>query len=536
MAQSMGVEKALAGGQRALYAVGERVSGTAGLREVLEETLRRVIDLLRADAGAIFVVEEAARELVLSASLGLSERFAAQEARLPIGTCMCGLSVEGADTLYVVEDVRVEPRCVIGNCIEDGFRSLLCLPLRAGGKVWGLLRLHGRKVGAFNRQRSSLLVFVGSQLGLAIQRTRLQEEIDQLLRRVEAERATLDSLMRSLVDGLVLVDADGQVAYWNPSAERYLGLSADVALGQRLEAILAHLCTIMQDPAEKLHDLRRALTDVASCPQVEFMVTSPAPRTLQARFLPVEGRHGLGIVLRDVTAERQLDEMKSQLLSTVSHELRTPLASIKGFATTLLRDDVQWEPAAQREFLQIIDQESDRLGELIANLLEMSRIDAGALRIDRSWITLQETVEEAVTEMRLRSEAHQFTLDLPANLPRVCADTRRIRQVLHNLLENAIKYSPSGEIRVSARSGANEIIVSVSDQGEGIPPDQLSRVFERFYRIGSPATRRAGGTGLGLSICKGIVEAHGGRIWAESTLGKGSTFHFSLPIEHGCAQ
>ncbi len=531
MAQSMGVEKALAGGQRALYAVGERVSGTAGLREVLEETLRRVIDLLRADAGAIFVVEEAARELVLSASLGLSERFAAQEARLPIGTCMCGLSVEGADTLYVVEDVRVEPRCVIGNCIEDGFRSLLCLPLRAGGKVWGLLRLHGRKVGAFNRQRSSLLVFVGSQLGLAIQRTRLQEEIDQLLRRVEAERATLDSLMRSLVDGLVLVDADGQVAYWNPSAERYLGLSADVALGQRLEAILAHLCTIMQDPAEKLHDLRRALTDVASCPQVEFMVTSPAPRTLQARFLPVEGRHGLGIVLRDVTAERQLDEMKSQLLSTVSHELRTPLASIKGFATTLLRDDVQWEPAAQREFLQIIDQEADRLSELIDNLLAMSRLEAGVLRMDLGRVELAPLISEVVAGMELRARGHTLAADVPADLPEVWADDRRVRQVLHNLIDNALKYSSGGEVVVRARHEGDAVQVSVCDQGMGIPSDQLTRIFERFYQVEGAGKRRAGGAGLGLSICKGIVEAHGGRIWAESTPGLGSTFHFTLPVQ-----
>jgi len=517
--------------QGTLYAVGERVSGTTGLRELLEETLRRVIDLLHADGGAIFVADERTRALVLMSAQGLSERFVAEEAQLPIGTCMCGLSVEGADTLYVVEDARVEPRCLIGNCMEDGFRSLLCLPLRAGGKVWGLLRLHGRQVGAFDRHESGLLAFIGSQLGLAIQRARLQEEIDRLLGRVEAERATLDSLMRSLVDGLVLIDGEGRVAYWNPSAERYLGLAAEAVLGKGTEAIDAHLRAIVREPAQKLEELRQALAQVASCPQIEFQVTAPAPRALQARFFPIEGRQGLGIALRDVTAERHLDEMKSQLLSTVSHELRTPLASIKGFASTLLRDDVQWEPAAQREFLQIIDQEADRLSELIANLLAMSRLEAGVLRMDFERVALPPLVEQVLAEMQPRVRGHTLSADVPADLPEVWADERRVRQVLHNLIENALKYSGSGEVAVRARREGEVVHLSVSDQGIGIRADQLERIFERFYQVDGAATRRAGGVGLGLSICKGIVEAHGGRIWVESTPGAGSTFHFTLPID-----
>lgn len=517
--------------QGTLYAVGERVSGTAGLHELLEETLRRVIDLLHADGGAIFVVDERTRALVLASTQGLSERFVAQEAELPLGTCLCGLSVEGSDTLYVVEDARAEPRCVIGNCMEDGFFSLLCLPLRAGGKVWGLLRLHGRQVGAFDRHESALLAFIGSQLGLAVQRARLQEEIDRLLGRVEAERATLDSLMRSLVDGLVLIDSEGRVAYWNRSAERYLGLPAEAVLGRGVEAIDAQLRSIVQEPVQKLEELRRALGQVASCPQIEFQVTAPVPRTLQARLFPIEGRQGLGIALRDVTAERRLDEMKNQLLSTVSHELRTPLASIKGFASTLLRDDVQWDAATQREFLQIIDQEADRLGELIANLLAMSRLEAGVLRMDFERLALPSLVREVLAEMQPRAPGHTLAADVPAGLPEVWADGRRIRQVLHNLVENALKYSSGGEIAVRVRREGPMVHVSVSDQGIGIAPDQLARIFERFYQVDGAATRRAGGVGLGLSICKGIVEAHGGHIWAESTPGVGSTFHFTLPIE-----
>lgn len=512
-----------------MHALGEQVSGPSALNDLLHDTLRRVIDLLRADAGAVFVADE--RELVLAGAQGLSERCVAQEARLPIGTCMCGYSVEAGESLYLVEDTRREPRCVLGNCIEDGYRSLLCLPLRASGRVWGLLRLHGRAPGAFDRREAGLLAFIGSQLGLAIQRVRLQEEIGQLLERMEDERATLDSLVRSLVDGLVLIDDQGRIAYWNPSAERYLGLEAAAVLGRGPEALDAHLRTVVQDPAQGLKELQQALADVASCPQVEFQVTAPARRTLQARLFPIQGRQGLGIVLRDVTGERYIDEMKTQLLSTVSHELRTPLASIKGFASTLLREDVQWDAATQREFLQIIDQEADRLSELIANLLAMSRIEAGVLRMDPARVALPPLIGELLAELQPRAQGRTLLADVPEDLPEVWADGRRVRQVLHNLVENALKYSTGGEIAVRARVEGPNVLVSVSDQGLGIAPEQLAHIFERFYQVDGAATRRAGGAGLGLSICKGLVEAQGGRIWAESRLGVGSIFHFTLPIE-----
>ncbi len=513
-----------------LYESGQQDTGPS-LTQLLADTLAQVIALLQADAGAIFVADANARELVLASYQGLSAEFAAKEARLPIGTCMCGHTVEAEDSLFLIEDVTRDARCVIGSCVQDGFLSLLCLPLRAGQRVWGLLRLHGRRRSAFDPREARFLAFISSQLGLAIQRLRLQEQIARLFQQIAEERATLASLVRSLIDALIVVDDKGCIAYWNPSAERYLGLEAAAVVGQPLAAVDRHLAGVVQDPAQVLEQLRQAIRDIAGFPQVEFQLLAPAPRTLQARFFPVQAHRGYGIVLRDVTAERHLDDIKSQLLSTVSHELRTPLASIKGFATTLLRNDVQWDAATRREFLQIIDQESDRLGELIANLLEMSRIEAGVLRIDCDWLDLPALIAEAVDEMRLRTTSHTFVVDVPPDLPRVYADTRRIRQVLHNLLENAIKYSPTGEIRASAREQRREITISVSDQGIGIAPGNLERIFERFFQVDAAATRRAGGTGLGLSICKGIVEAHGGRIWAESTPGQGSTFHFTLPID-----
>jgi signal transduction histidine kinase len=223
--------------------------------------------------------------------------------------------------------------------------------------------------------------------------------------------------------------------------------------------------------------------------------------------------------------------MKSQLLATVSHELRTPLSSIKGFATTLLRQDVQWDEATQREFLRIIEEESNRLEELIDNLLDMSQVEAGALRIRLQPVQLRQVVREAVEQAKRQTELHWFVVDLPGELPRVWADPRRIRQVLNNLLDNAIKYSPGGgQITITCEVESIGVTVSIADQGEGIPPEYLERVFDRFFQLDGANTRKAGGSGLGLAIVKGIIEAHRGTIWAESTLGQGSVFRFTLPV------
>jgi signal transduction histidine kinase/HAMP domain-containing protein len=232
-----------------------------------------------------------------------------------------------------------------------------------------------------------------------------------------------------------------------------------------------------------------------------------------------------------VQALRELDRLKSELLSTVSHELRTPLASIKGYAGTLLRDDVEWDNDTRREFLQIIDEESDRLGELIEDLLQMSQIEAGILRVDPTPMKLPRMVQRVVKKARSSASSHHLSVAFSADFPEVRADPRRTEQVLRNLVENAIKYSPDGgTVTVRGDVQGREALISVSDEGIGIAPEDLARVFDRFYRADGQAVRRAGGTGLGLSICQGIVQMHGGRIWAESTPGAGSTFFFTLPL------
>ncbi len=233
---------------------------------------------------------------------------------------------------------------------------------------------------------------------------------------------------------------------------------------------------------------------------------------------------------RKVEALRELDRMKSELLSTVSHELRTPLASIKGYATTLLTHEAKLGRADRREFLEIIDSESDRLRELIENLLEASRLEAGMLRIDRAPARLEPVAQEVLRKLALSSATHELLLDWPEDHD-VQADTRRLYQVMQNLVSNAMKYSPNGgRITLSGAFSPRELTVSIADEGVGLPARELDRIFDRFHRVGGEVSRRVGGTGLGLAICRGLVEAHGGRIWAESDgEGQGSTFSFTLP-------
>jgi signal transduction histidine kinase len=235
---------------------------------------------------------------------------------------------------------------------------------------------------------------------------------------------------------------------------------------------------------------------------------------------------------RKVAALKELDRMKTELLSTVSHELRTPLGSIKGYATTLLTHGSKLKKDEQREFLEIIDSEADRLRELIENLLDLSRLEAGVLRIDREPARLGSIARDVLRKVQLSTPNHQFVLEWPVEDPLVSADARRIYQVVQNLLTNAVKYSPDGGcISLSARCERRDLVVSVADQGLGMPTTELDKIFDRFHRVHSEMSRVISGTGLGLAICKGLVEAHGGRIWAESEgEGKGSTFNFTLAL------
>lgn len=233
-----------------------------------------------------------------------------------------------------------------------------------------------------------------------------------------------------------------------------------------------------------------------------------------------------------VGALREADRLKTELLANVSHDLRTPLTSIKGYTTTILRHYDRLGDEEKRDFLHEIELASDRLTELIENLLQLSRLEAGGFHIQKEPVAIATMASNAIEDLEQKASTHHFVIHFQESLPLVDADSRRIRQVLDNLLSNAVKYSPEDtEVSVDCKANDNELVVRVRDQGVGISPEELGKIFDRFYQASSGASKRGGGVGLGLAICKGIIEAHGGRIWAESVLDHGSTFTFTLPLE-----
>jgi len=236
--------------------------------------------------------------------------------------------------------------------------------------------------------------------------------------------------------------------------------------------------------------------------------------------------------LQATQALEEANRLKAELISTLAHEMRTPLTSIKGYSTALLMEETTFDLETQKEFLQIIDEECDILQNLIQDLLESSIIDAGLLRLEPQPVRLPRLAQRATDDVARRNQQHRLLIDFPDNFPIVDADPYRIEQVLRNLLDNAVKYSPQGGlIVVRGEICEDEVIVSVADQGVGIAPEHLNRLFEKFFRIKSALGRHVVGSGLGLPIARTIVESHRGRIWAESHLGQGSTFYFTLPLE-----
>jgi two-component system, OmpR family, sensor histidine kinase KdpD len=228
---------------------------------------------------------------------------------------------------------------------------------------------------------------------------------------------------------------------------------------------------------------------------------------------------------------RRTDTLRAALLSSVSHDLRTPLSSIKAAASSLLQEDVQWDEDARRGFAHTIEREADRLNRLVGNLLDMSRIEAGALKPEKEWYELPALIQDVLGHLQPLLHGRAVQTSLPDDLPPVKMDYLQIDQVLTNLLENAVRYTPTGSpIEISAEAQDGQLLVSVADRGPGIPPEELERIFDKFYRVRT-LQRDTSGSGLGLAVCRGLVEAHGGRIWAENREGGGALFRFTLPLK-----
>src|SRR5450759_1143564 len=449
------------------------------------------------------------------------------------------------------------------------------------------------KGGARSSERTFPLTIGDTVLGCRIARYAGQEERGvvvtirddtDLVR--QQERA--EAILSSTGDGLIVFSPDSIVTYMNPAAADMLGLKPAKTIGKHSSpaAMLglepgdladAIPCWVKKDcsridcPQYGSEDLRCWLASGTFCDGTEPMVfkakqkicescdvyttnlsaveapgmeppnqvvlSKPEHRIVNTRTNPVIDSHGhfVGSVvnLHDVTAEYEIMQMKNEFVSTVSHELRTPMTSIKGYVDLILDGDAGEVNEIQREFLQIVKENSDRLVELINDMLDVSRIESGRVHLKIVPLSMLDAVEGAIDSFRAVLEQTGRTIDVQVtgSLPRVAGDRDRVGQVLINFISNALKYSPGGgTVTIKARHTGDMVAISVSDQGIGINREDQKNLFTKFYRVDSTLTREIGGTGLGLSICKSIIELPGGKVSVRSKTGEGSTFTFTLPV------
>jgi len=356
----------------------------------------------------------------------------------------------------------------------------------------------------------------------------------QLYREVVEEKEELQHTIESLYAGLVMVNKYERITQMNASARRIFGVkNGENVIGKPFKEVI-NIDKVRELFENALYNRDEQAAEISVKDQ-----ESEAERIFQVQAAIVRGDDdndliGAVAIFNDITEIRNVERMKTAFVSTVSHELRTPLTSIKGFVSTLLQDtEGYYDRETQREFLQIIDTETDRLKRLIDDLLNVSRIESGrALQLNPKPIDLPSLAERVATIQRSYTNKHQIILDFPEDFPTIVADEDKIDQILTNLINNAIKYSPrGGEVRVKGVPEGETVLISVSDQGIGIPKEHLHKIFERFHRVDNRDTREAGGTGIGLFLVKHLVERHGGTIWVESEEGKGSTFYFRLPLQ-----
>jgi signal transduction histidine kinase/GAF domain-containing protein len=403
--------------------------------------------------------------------------------------------------------------------------TCLSVPLVARDRPIGSLDVHRDEVRHFGPDDVRLMQIVASQAAVAIENARLYGAIAH-------ERRLLAATVQGMRDGLILEDASGRVLYVNEVAGSLLGCGVEELHGMNMADVYRRLAGRAVDGQELEAQLVATARRHDSQGTLDLCLDNTQQTDLRVGITPTaRDEAGPGWYLhlwRDVRWERAADRAKSVLLSTVSHELHTPLTNIKGFVTSLLSEDVTWDATTQRDFLREVDAETDHLSGLVDNLLDMSRLEAGVLQIKKRWTELPAVVEKVVRHARLRAGDCAFAVDLPQNLPPVFVDPVRIGEVLRNLLDNAVKYAGPGEVRIAADCQAGEVVIAVIDQGPGVPADVLGRLFERFYRF-VPQGKQIPGTGLGLAICRGLVEAHGGRIWAESDQ-QGTRVRFALPL------
>jgi PAS domain S-box-containing protein len=488
----------------------------AALRSVARLAVPRVADWCAIDVvgddGTIhsLAVEHADRQKVLFAR-ELQERYPPRH-----GDDRGTARVIGTGEPELVSDIAPESltsaardEIHLGLLQELGLRSYVCVPIVALGRTVGAITLITAESGRrFDKRDLVTAEELALRVAAVAENAQLYEEAE---RRANAARA-----LETIADGVVLVDDLERVLLWNPAAEAITGIAAADVVGRPANEVLPGY-------------------DAAATPGDARLRTVPVEldgRELWLSYSRVSFDGGTVFTFRDLTEERALEQMRSDFVATVSHELRTPLAAIYGAAVTLRRGDLDLGEDMRAKLLDVVSEESDRLADIVNDVLLASHLDSGRLKLDIGTVDAGRLTEQVVEAARTHlPETITLSYTAPRQLPAVAADEQQLHQVLMNLVENAIKYSPDGgPVEVSLELDDRVLRWRVRDRGLGVPPAERRRIFEKFYRLDPNMTRGVGGTGLGLYICRELVRRLDGRVWVEPNDGKGSVFVLELPV------
>jgi PAS domain S-box-containing protein len=501
---------------------------------ILDTPREERFDRITRTAVRLFGMPKSFLALVDETRAWVKASFGTDILEVPREASIGGLAIE-SDTPLVVPDTSAHPRfadhpLVVG---PDRIRSLVANPLRTPD---------GYPVGALCVMDTEPHHFTEGELKALTDLCSLAEEeladieLTRLLKLNDEVQARVRAVIDATTEGILLIGWDGVMRYHNKRFLDLFGFSEEDIDGRPLASLNAFIDRVFADPL----DFRRRMVDAAKqhdqVTRFHIKQHYPEVRDLEVYWAPVRDREGRDLgrlhAFRDVTRERELDRMKDEFVSLVSHELRTPLTSIKGYVDLLLDGDAGDVSEEQREFLDIVKSNSDRLVMLVNDLLDVSRIEAGRINLRLRPVDIAESINEVASSLQplLEQKGQSLKLEVPGDLPQVTADPDRLAQILTNLLSNAHKYTLEGgavTVRAAATDGA--VRVDVTDTGVGMTSEELDKLFTKFFRAQHPATQKISGTGLGLTITRSLVERQGGRIWVSSEPAKGSTFSFSVP-------
>ncbi|WP_448540026.1 GAF domain-containing protein [Roseiflexus sp.] len=542
---------------RTLNEIALEVNSSLDNDTIMNNSLTRLAQLIGVEHGSIMLLDRETDQLINSAVLGRHGNVGS--VRFPLGKGIVGKVAQNRKPLNV-PDVTTDPNWEPppeDDASAKRSGSMIAVPLIAHHELLGVLVLSHEQTGYFRDEHLRLLTAAANQIAIGIYNAQMYQQVEQQYwRRYEMqqlqEKAVSQStaILQSLSDGVIVCDQKGAVLTVNLAAEKILDRPIDELVTWNLGDLLRRLLgrRVSELPLE---DLLAHPWDERARPRTLSTTFQLGPRTISVTLDPVistkEELLGAVAVFRDRTREVESDRLKTEFIGTVSHELRTPMTSIKGFTQLLVMGNLGPVNETQREFLNIIQSNAERMIAIINDLLDITKIETGSVELEIRPIHVAETLSKVLLDLQTKVHERQqtLTLSLPAGLPLVRADAHRFNQILFNLVSNAVKYTPrGGSITIEAREVTAEAVpederdglrpgryiqIDVRDTGVGIAPDDVPRIWERFYRTENPLKVEAGGTGLGLSLVKPLVRLLGGRIWVESRINVGSTFSFVLP-------